>query len=80
MRREESDSEVKMHKNMNAMFVNKTLSVCHRYLFSVPIAGKVVKMQQKNVLHLNTMPSKGAKILPLRETKSWIGAETAQTA
>lgn len=70
MRREESDPEVKMDKTMNSMFVKKTLGVCYRYLFFVPISGKVMEMDQKSVLNLNMKLSKGAKILPLWETKS----------
>lgn len=41
-------------------------------------AGKVMEMDQKNVKNLKKKPSKEAKILPLWETKSWRGIETAQ--
>lgn len=49
VRREESDLEDKMDKTMNLVFVKKTVCVCYKYLFSVPIAGKVMEMDQKNV-------------------------------
>lgn len=70
VRREESDLEDKMDKTMNSVFVKKTVFVCYKYLFSVPIAGKVMEMDQKNVRNLNRKPSKEARILPLWETKS----------
>lgn len=37
MSSEESNSEAKLDKTMNTMFENKTLSVCHGYLFSIPM-------------------------------------------
>lgn len=50
---------------MNSVLVKKSVSVCFVYLFSVPIAGKAMEMDQKNVQNLNMKPSKGANMLPL---------------